>query len=196
MLKKGQLAIIFFVVAVCVALYLNWAFLSPEKTDDSQIAGMFDNASGDNNSNDGSLGDALLVDNTASGDNVSTISTSGSSDAYFAQARLNRKQGRDEALEILQSVIDNPNATSASKDDSAKEISVMANNVAKEVNIENVLTAKGFKDCMATVNSDDVVVMVKISSGSITSAQVAQIRDVVLDETDVSVDNIRVVEVK
>jgi stage III sporulation protein AH len=64
----------------------------------------------------------------------------------------------------------------------------------KEMIIENLIKAKGFKDTVAFVNDDKVNIVVQ-SDGLIPS-QVAQIQDIVVSQTGVAVEKIKIIELR
>ena len=65
-----------------------------------------------------------------------------------------------------------------------------------ENEIETLIRAKGFADCLCFLQSGRADLTVMTSGDPLTAAQVAQIRDVVLSKSRVSAQNITVVEVK
>ena len=58
-------------------------------------------------------------------DKTQIVNTDTSED-YFAQATLNRQKSRDEALQVLQLVVDNEDALAESKDSALKQMSQIA----------------------------------------------------------------------
>ena len=67
-------------------------------------------------------------------------------------------------------------------------------NVEKEGNVENLLKAKGFKDAIVYITDDSVSVTVK--TDGLTAADSAKIYDIVISETGVSSDKIKIIEIK
>ena len=65
-----------------------------------------------------------------------------------------------------------------------------------ENEIETLIKAKGFADCLCFLQSGRADLTVMTSGEPLTAAQVAQIRDVVLNKSTVTAQNITVVEVK
>ena len=93
------------VLFVCVAVYLNWSY--------GQKDALASGAAGSNDTK--TLGEAELVGGDGA---VDVTSDPAQADApaeiietnYFDAARLSRQEARDEALSILQSTVDDPNA--------------------------------------------------------------------------------------
>lgn len=130
------------------------------------------------------LGEATLVD--------SKLQDEGAEDSYFANALINRERSRDEALETLQVVVDSSESLPETKDKALGEIMQIANDIETESTVEEMIRAKGFDDCVAIISGQNINVIVK-SEGLLTS-EVAQITDIVKNETGFEAKNIRIVE--
>ncbi len=131
------------------------------------------------------LGEAKLVDN------VST-ETSLTEDSYFVSAGLNRERSREEALETLQVVIDSAESMPDVKDEALDRMISIASEIETEALVEEMIKAKGFEDCLAILTGDSINVIVK-TSGLLTN-EVAQITEIVMQETGLSAENIKIVE--
>ena len=68
--------------------------------------------------------------------------------------------------------------------------------IEQESKIENLIKAKGFAECMVYYDSEKADIIVKSSEDGLSDEQVAQIQDAVIGETELSAENIRIVEVK
>ena len=93
---------------------------------------------------------------------------------YFSATQVSRQRARDEALEVLKTVVNNENADENVKNEALTGISAIASEIEKEANIESLITAKGFENCVAVLNSDSASIIV--SAESLTPAQLAQIK--------------------
>ncbi|MBQ7338076.1 MAG: SpoIIIAH-like family protein [Clostridia bacterium] len=159
------------VALIGLAVALNWHFFASESDDDSyasydQSAGMI------------GQGGAADVDNQNS-----------AAEDYFTTAELNRRQARDESLEVLQNVIDSELADEAVKAQAMEEMAAIAAEIDSEANIEALLISKGFDDCIAILNGESINVVVK-SEGELQPAQIAQINTVVYEQTGLEPINI------
>ena len=67
---------------------------------------------------------------------------------YFTQAVMDRQKARDEALEVLQIVVENEDALASSKDSALQQMSKIAEDMQKESNIESLVVSKGFEECV------------------------------------------------
>ena len=69
----------------------------------------------------------------------------------------------------------------------------VAKSIETEGKIENLIKAKGFDDCMVYYDTEGVDVVVK--TDGLEAAQVAQMKDIILKETSIPVENISIVEI-
>ncbi|MFU0833315.1 MAG: Sporulation protein [Oscillospiraceae bacterium] len=186
---KRQLVLAALVVALGAAVYLNWAL-----SGNTQLPATDAVTSGRE------LGETLLVNasesenSDATGEDSSAVDTSASVEGndYFTSARLSREKARDEAVETLQKVINGSNQTEAAKQAATSQANVIAKNIVKEAEIENLIKAKGFADCVVFLQDDECSVVVKTKSNSQNDAIV--IRDIVADQAGISYDKIKIVE--
>lgn len=131
------------------------------------------------------LGEAKLVDNMSD-------TYSEDAEAYFVSAQLNRQRSRDEALETLQVVIDSSETMPDVKDEALNRMISIASEIETEAIVEEMIKAKGFEDCLAVMTGEKINVIVK-TPGLLTS-EVAQITEIVTQETGFSPENIVIVE--
>lgn len=195
-LKKRQLILAMLIIALGAAVYLNWQFADNGSilTATTQVADQ------DNSNSEKALGDTTYV-NTNADQNAQNSAQSNSDNnmtpsatEYFSSARLARKQARDTANETLKATIDNPNATDDVKKSAVDQSAKIAANIEAEANIENMVKAKGFKDCMAYVENNQCTVNV-FTTGLLDSEAII-IKDIVSSQTGISYSNIKIVEVK
>ena len=163
-------AVLLIGLAVCV----NWAVLSS-----SNDKG-FDYSTG-----------AGMQDTTPSED-VSKPDADVSKDAYFSSIEVSRQRTRDEALEVLQSVIDNQSATEVAKNEALAEINNLAKIMEQEANIETLVIAKGFENCVAVISGEKANIVV--SCDEILPAQISQINEIVYDQAGILPVNINITE--
>lgn len=198
-LKKRQLILAMLIIALGAAVYLNWQF-----ADNGSIltattqATQQDNSSSENSEK--ALGDTTYV-NTNADQNAQNAQSSTqdngmtpSANEYFSSARLARKQARDSANETLKTTINDPNITDDVKKSAVDQSAKIAANIEAEANIENMVKAKGFKDCMAYVENNQCTVNV-FTTGLLDSEAIV-IKDIVSSQTGMSYSNIKIVEVK
>lgn len=113
-------------------------------------------------------------------------------DTYFSTVQVNRQRSRDEALEVLQGVVDNASSTAAAKEEALAEINKMAKIMESESNIETLVVAKGFAECVAVISGESASVVVK--SDGLQAAQIAQINEIVYEQSGILPVNIKIIE--
>ena len=110
----------------------------------------------------------------------------------FAQMTLSRKKARDEALEVLTGVAESSTAIDSMKQDALRELQQIAVDIENEANIESLVMAKGFSECVAVVNGDTASVIVK--TDGLLATEVAQISEIVYEQAGVHPDNLSIIE--
>ena len=178
---KRNIVIVAVLVFVGAAVYLNWSYNSKWGVADAVMAQREDAAMA------AAQQDYLAVSTAAPEDAVS---------AYFAEARLNRQQTRDEALALLEMTCAQDAVSQEVIDESMRQISSMAEWNLTESVMENELLAKNFADCVVFVSADGVTVAVPAPAEGLTEAQVAQITETVLSSSDFSVSDLNILEIK
>ena len=113
--------------------------------------------------------------------------------AYFAQARIDRTQSRDEAIETLSMIINGGDSTSEEQTVATENAVAMSKLIEAESKIENLIIAAGFEDCVVYLDGEKANIVVK--SDGLTAQQAAQIKSILLNEVDVKNENIRIFDV-
>ena len=113
---------------------------------------------------------------------------------YFDSARLNRQEARDSALSILQEAVADENASETMKEESGAAIQTLADYTVSEAQIENLVTAKGYADCVAFISDGSASVVVSATEEGLTDADVARITEIVTDETGFEASSIKIIE--
>ena len=176
--KKNMMAAAVLLV-VCAGIYMNWMYSNAESVSD-----LTDTLDAEKVLSDDSL--ILEVDGITE-DITDTITD------YFAAVRLSRQQARDSALEQLQEAM---SYTDGSESGSSVQLEEIVQMALSEATIESLVIAKGYADCVAYMTDKGISVAVAAPEGGIQQSDVAVISDIILSQTDYSLDNIRVVEVQ
>lgn len=203
--RQRKLTLAALSMALVVAVYLNWQYSRVE--DDSYISaqdaatlnGQFEQTAQQTQLTNPE-GDMLAVTSDEEIENygdAQLVATSGkSAQKYFEETRLTREKSRDEALDVLQKTLKNAKISDAEKVNATEKLSRVVQDITTETDVENLVKAKGFAECVAFINGEKITVAVRTSGGDITPQQVAQVRDIVLGKTTVEAQNIVVIEVK
>lgn len=194
--SKRQLTILTLILALGVAVYLNWeyaktdsSFVLPTQTQAEEDA-LLANAQAE----DAPVMEALPDKNYGEAQLVSVSESS--SDQYFETARLTRTKTRDEALDKLQQSLKATGLTEEEKAQLKDTLSSTISNISLESDIENLVKAKGFADCVVFIDGENVDLAVKTGPEGLSKNEVAQLRDIILGKVQTSAQNISIVEVK
>lgn len=118
---------------------------------------------------------------------------------FFEEARLKRQKAHDEAMDTIQKTLKTLKTSGLSAEEKKGYTQQLTSNLEDlnaENEIETLVKAKGFADCLCFLQSGRADLTVMTSGDALTAAQVAQIRDIVLSKSEVTAQNITVVEVK
>ena len=117
-----------------------------------------------------------------------------SAEENFARIRLARQQARDSAVELLQEAMsyDEPGSTG----EASVQLTSLVNDALAEAQIESLIVAKGYDDCVAYMSNEGISVAVSAPEGGLQQEDVAVIADIVMTQSDYSLEDIRVVEVQ
>ncbi len=198
--NKRQITLLTLVLALGVAVYLNWQYARGGEqimaTDDILAV------SGTVQASEVAQDEAIEVNEVVQealpdknyGD--AQLVSVNESEEFFEEARLTRGKTRDEALDKLQKSLKESSLTESEKQVLTNELSGVIAAITAESDIENLVKAKGFLDCVAFVDGDKVDVTVKTNGEALNEQSVAIIRDIVLGKTNTTSQNITIVEVQ
>lgn len=183
LLKKiGKRNVIIAIAAlvICAAVAVNLIIFA--NADDKNGFDGYENGSGNTETDN---------NQQASGNQNQTITDD--TDSYFASTQISRERARDEAMEVLQSVIDNTEADEATKAAAIADLTQLAKDMEAEANIETLITAKGFAQCVAVINDESATIVVKCDD-TLTPAQLAQINEIVYTQSGILPSAINIIE--
>ena len=113
-------------------------------------------------------------------------------ESYFASAVIDRERARGEALEVLLSITEDAAASEEAKTEAYTQMERIANETSWEIDIENLVKAKGFEECVAIINEETANIVV--SSEGLTPGEVAQIKEIVYLEASIQPKDIKIIE--
>ena len=160
---------------VCAAVYLNWSY---------------NNRWGQSNQAMVEAEDEAMAQATEETINAAGVSS------YFATARLTRQTARDEALNLLEISAASENASQETIDAAMAAISAKAQTSLLETQIENMLIAKQYADCVTYITEENITVTVPAPPEGLTAEAVAKITDMITSETEYTMDEITIIEIK
>lgn len=203
-LWKRNLIAAAIVLFVCGAVYLNWSYTQDTAAGrnlgqaalvggrEDPLLTQPDPGAADGKSDgksDGKAEDGQGQDGTQAND-----PTTDESGSYFSTARLNRQQARDNALSLLQEAAKDEKADQTAVDEANASIQTMADATVTEAQIENLITAKGYTDCVAFLGEDSISVVVSALDNGMTDADAARIGEIVMEQTGLKADQIKIIE--
>lgn len=189
--------------ALAIAVYLNWQYARedvPTVDEVLTVSAQVDTAEavGSDVVLDGLMTEAEAASsankNYGEAQLVSVANDTGAK--FFEEARLKREKAHDEALDTIQKTLKDSSLSSEEKKTYTSQLTAGLEDLNAENEIETLVKAKGFADCLCFLEAERADLTVMTSGEALTAAQVAQIRDVVLSKTHVTAQNITVVEVK
>lgn len=136
-------------------------------------------------------GDNNMDDNNDTSQSTGADTEEESEYDYFTSTALDRQQSRDEAIDVLKLVTENDEASEQARAEAAAKISKIAVDMQNEANIETLVKAKGFEECVAIIADDSVSVIVR--ADELMANQAAQILAIVYETTGISTENISII---
>ena len=186
---KRNAVVVTMALLVCAAAALNWKFSADQAAEDAQET---------QETGTKILGEATLVSGQEDGEETEDAAAqvdetevyTGSE--YFASARLTRQQARDSAVNLLQEAAEQEGADQSVANEASEGIAALASYTMKEAQIENLVTAKGYADCVAFMGEDSISVVVSTQTGELTAEDVAKITDITMTETGLPASSIKI----
>ena len=173
-LNKRQIAAGTAAVALCAAVFLNW-YYTKQDINTTQPPETETNVN---------LGDAQYV----SSNNVTTETD------YFTTAEINRSKAHDSAKEYLKSIINDENIDEEERENAKKKLTEISNEIKTEADIQNLITARLNCKCLVTLNDEKVEVV--LPKDTLGEDGLIAIKDIIISNSNVSPDNITVIELK
>ncbi|MBS6475831.1 MAG: SpoIIIAH-like family protein [Clostridiales bacterium] len=163
-INRKTIVIASMVVLLVVAGYLNWRYADMNS---QQVSG------GGNQQQGGGNNDLDAAD-------------------VFSRFRTEREETRAQEITSIDSIINNSNTDQTTLAEAQKMKLELVDSMEKELLLEGLIKAKGFEDVYVMLSDQSVNVIVKESE--MTQAKVAQILDIVMRETDVETDNVKITQ--
>ena len=189
--------------ALVIAVYLNWQYARTGAEQDLTDGAQMVSAAVEEPVEAAAILDELPTEaeavssvskNYGEAQLVSVANNSGT--VFFEQARLKREKAHDETLDTIQKTLKKASLTAEEKKEYTAQMTAALEDLNTENEIETLIKAKGFADCLCFLQSGRADLTVMTSGEPLSAAQVAQIRDVVLGKSSVTAQNITVTEVK
>lgn len=128
------------------------------------------------------------------GNEVVNTSTTITSANFFTSYRTDRDSARVQEKLYYTAILDSTSSSSEAKKSAESALANLAATIENELYLEGNIKVKGYEDVIVSMTDNFVNVMVK--SNELNDAQVAQIVQVVQDQTKKSIDNIKIIPVE
>ena len=164
-------------VLICAGVYLNWSAAQTQPVD------FMDTLDAEQ------VMSSIDLDLTEEVASVANLAQDN-----FAQIRLTRQETRDNAVELLQETMTYEDESSATA--AATSLDAIVSDALAESQVESLVIAKGYDDCVVYMNDENVHVAVSAPAEGLAEADVALISDLVTAQTGCKLEDIRIIEVK
>ena len=169
-------------VTVCAGIYVNWLY-----TQENTATDLTDTLDTEKVMSEDLL--ALEDQITLTDGSLETTASD-----YFAAVRLSRQEARDSAVNLLQEAMSYSDSTKAAE--SSATLDEIVQTALSEAQIESLVIAKGYADCVVYMTNEGVSVAVAAPEGGLQSQDVAVIADIVMSQAEYTLNDIRIVEVQ
>ena len=169
--------------AVCCGIYVNWLY-----TDTQAVADITDTLDEEKILSADSM---VMSDGTFYTDGSGEVNTQSE---YFAAVRLSRQEARDSAVTLLQEAMAYSEDTETAQ--SNEQLEQIVQTALCEAQIESLVIAKGYADCVAYISDEGISVAVAAPEGGLMQEDVAVIADIVITQSSFTMNDIRIVEVQ
>ena len=176
---KKNIAAAGVLITVCAGIYMNWLFTGGDNTKD-----FLDTL----NAEKVMSNETLILDDSLQANGTNSVTD------YFAAVRLARQQARDSAVSLLQEAMAYGDQNEVQS--STEKLEQIVQTALSEAQIESLVIAKGYRDCVAYMSDTGISVAVASPDGGLQQEDVAVIADIVLTQSSYTMDDIRVVEVQ
>ncbi len=178
---KKNLVALAVLFAVCAGIYVNWLYSESEN-----VVSLSDTLDKEK---------VLSSDTLVMSDDTENINTSGDTvSEYFSAVRLSRQEARDSAVTLLQEAMSYTDSPEAAQ--SNAQLEQIVQTALCEAQIESLVIAKGYADCVAYIADESISVAVAAPEGGLVDTDVAVIADIVITQSEFEMDDIYVVEVQ
>ena len=186
-LGKRQMILAALVMALGVAVYLNWQFAAPD-------GGLSVNADVTSSRN---LGDAQFVNNPVLSEEESAQSVPEAAnitgEGGIEAARQSRDNARTRALEQLRDITDDARSDPTISTKAAEDTARIIRDIETEGLLEGLIKARGFADAAVIISGENVNVIVQAEG--LEATQMLTIQELVMSQAGAAIENITIHEV-
>jgi len=180
-IQKRHIVLAALILALSAAVFINWRFQGADKK-------LLSTTSKE-------LGVATYVNSDLSSDDqvIGVSKTTDDAQSYFAKAVVEREQAHDKAIDLAKEILSLSDSSEEAKTNAVDQLNKLEKTFVKESNIEGILKAKGFSDCLCYISDSSCTVTVSKNHTDDNSSIV--IKDAVISQLDISFDKIKIIEI-
>ncbi len=201
-IKTSSVAV--YVLALMLVTVGYWNYISKESQTLETVSVGNDTSE---ETRDKNLGDATLVsnneliqeenakdekDNNSQNTENKNVEKNNKDDGYFGESRLARDTMYSQTLETYKEMINNSSVSEEQKTIVTQEITKLNKEKNAIMICENLISTKGFENCVIFVNVDSISVIVKAQE--LKADEIAQIQNIVSREMDAKIENIHIMK--
>ena len=188
-LKSKQILTATLIVALGAAVAVNWYYTNnPRMSDEKDIT---------TQAVSGNLGDSLYVGGTTAADNEADATDKSAptdSDNYFADAKLKRKQSHDEIIDSIEKMAESDSVDSDTKKNILLLLCDFQTDMKAETDVENLISAKVGGECLVIINDGSCQVI--LEENTLNDLLILQITEIIEKNTEISSENLTIIEAK
>lgn len=190
-IKRGSIVIYVLALVLVTAGYWNYIANESQTIETVSISKNNENTSNENTTNDEHLGDATLVSNNELvQEEIEENKGKNQEDDYFQESKMSRDTMYSQTLETYKEMLNNSNVSEEQKTIVTQEITELNREKNAIMICENLISTKGFKNCVIFVNLDSISIIVE--DDELKSDEIAQIQNIISREMKAKVENIHI----
>lgn len=214
-LKKKEIIAASLVVLIGMAGYLNWSYQDTVRVRDNEsyietgkTLGEAEMVSANNEVTEeplasGAPGDETsaepaaeetAAEETSSEDAASEGTAAVENTQYFEDAKMNRESARAAAMETLKATSSDESIDEATRALAGEKLVSAAADIELENQIESIAAAKGYAEVCAYINEGMATLAVR--SEGLEAEDISKLTDIVTSSSEITADNVKIVEVK
>lgn len=194
-LKRRNILVLSLVLLLVITGYINHRYnqhLGDQKAAEGQVDQEVDQENQGKQEQKDVEGKVNIKDDFVDVDTDTEITTSQSNMNFFVEYRLERDQTRSEEVDLLKGIVEDENSSQDTIKEAQQKIMNIVERTEQEMTVENLLKAQGFDDAVAMIHDESINIIV--SEQNLTDDKVAQIQNIVINETDFEIPQIKIIE--
>ncbi len=189
--KRKQIVVLALILMIVVAGYLQYSYKQGSTSASKENGKLGEAVYVDNQLDNGAIGqvDNAIKEEKATPDKGAAASKLAND--FFAQAKIDKEMSRSKSNDSLKAVTEDLSASKETREDAYNRMMDLVARADKEMRIETLIKEKGFSDAVALF-ADDGSIDIIVKTSSLTTAQTAQISDLVSRQAKVAIGDIHI----